>query len=199
MKAGVLALQGAYGLHLDALDRLRIPGKEVRKAGDLDDIELLIIPGGESTTISMLLDRSGLFEAIDERISAGMPVFGTCAGAILLCSRVRDGRPDQRSFGAIDITVRRNGYGGQLQSFEADLDIDGVKGPPYHGIFIRAPVVEQVAPGVEVLASVRGDPVVCRQGPVMITTFHPELTDDDRLHQLFLRQTDDPGRSRATA
>lgn len=192
-------MQGAYGLHLDALDRLRIPGKEVRKAGDLDDIELLIIPGGESTTISMLLDRSGLFEAIDERISAGMPVFGTCAGAILLCSRVRDGRPDQRSFGAIDITVRRNGYGGQLQSFEADLDIDGVKGPPYHGIFIRAPVVEQVAPGVEVLASVRGDPVVCRQGPVMITTFHPELTDDDRLHQLFLRQTDDPGRSLATA
>lgn len=188
MKVGVLAVQGAFGLHLEALDRLLVPAKEVRKSSDLDDVESLVLPGGESTTISMLLERSGLYEAIDERIRSGMPAFGTCAGAILLSSRVGEGRPDQRSFGAIDTAIRRNAYGSQVQSFEADLEIQGLGGPPYHGIFIRAPVIDRVGPGVEVLASVRGDPVVCRSGPVLITTFHPELTGDDRLHQLFLDQ-----------
>ena len=143
------------------------------------------MPGGESTTMSNLLTSSGLFDEVKARLSDGMPVFGTCAGLILLATEVLDGRPDQRSFGALDVTVRRNGYGRQLDSFETDLDVAGLDGP-FHGVFIRAPRVESVGPGVEVLASHDGDPVLVRQDRVMAAAFHPELTPDRRLHAAFV-------------
>ncbi|HEX8581441.1 MAG TPA: pyridoxal 5'-phosphate synthase glutaminase subunit PdxT, partial [Acidimicrobiales bacterium] len=131
---------------------------------------------------------SGLFDAIAERLDAGMPAFGTCAGMILLGREVLDGRPDQRSFGAIDVAVRRNAFGRQVDSFEADLDVEGVDGGPFHAVFIRAPVIERLGDGVEVLARVGDRPVLCRQGRVLTAAFHPELTDDLRLHELFLRE-----------
>jgi len=136
--------------------------------------------------MSMLLDSSGLREPVAARLDEGMPAFGTCAGMILLASDVLDGRPDQRSFGVVDIAVRRNAFGRQVDSFEADLDIAGLSGGTFPAVFIRAPVVERAGPAVEVLASVDGRPVLCRQGPVMVAAFHPELSDDLRLHQLFL-------------
>ena len=140
--------------------------------------------------MSLLLESSGLLEPVRERLAAGMPAFGTCAGMILLAGEVLDGRPDQRSLGAIDIAVRRNAFGRQVDSFETDLDVKGIE-TPLHAVFIRAPVVERVGPGVEVLASVTfpdgsEHPVVCRQGPVLVAAFHPELSGDLRLHREFL-------------
>lgn len=162
---------------------------EVRTPADLVDIAGLIIPGGESTTMSLLLETSGLVEPLRGRLAGGMPVFGTSAGMILLASEVSDGRPDQVRFAAIDISVRRNAFGRQLASFETDLDITGFD-HTLHAVFIRAPLVERTGPDVEVLATVAsGDgsrAVVCRQGPVLVAAFHPELTGDTRLHQLFL-------------
>ena len=160
---------------------------EVRTPSDLGRCARLIVPGGESTTMSRLLDTSGLFDPLAERLAAGMPTFGTCAGAILLGAEILDGRPDQRSFGAIDIAVRRNAYGRQVDSFEADLDIDGLGEPEVRAIFIRAPLIEHHGAGVEVLAAVDGSAVLCRQGDVMVATFHPELSGDPRLHELFCR------------
>lgn len=145
------------------------------------------MPGGESSTMSRLLDTSGLFEPLAEQLAAGMPTFGTCAGAILLGAEILDGRPDQRSFGVIDIAVRRNAYGRQVDSFEADLEIDGPGQPDVRAIFIRAPVIERCGDGVEVLASVDGAAVLCRQGAVTVATFHPELSGDPRLHEMFCR------------
>src|SRR4051794_17992514 len=150
------------------------------------------MPGGESTTMSRLLLTSGLFDALKPRIADGLPVFGTCAGMILLATEVLDGRPDQVSFGAIDLTVRRNGYGRQKDSFEADLHLaaqqhaEGPEAAPYHAVFIRAPLVESIGPNVEVLAEHRGHPVLVRQGAITAAAFHPELTDDQRLHAQFL-------------
>jgi 5'-phosphate synthase pdxT subunit len=144
------------------------------------------MPGGESTTMSKLLTSSGLFDELKARLSDGFPVFGTCAGMILLATEVRDGRPDQRCFAAIDVTVRRNGYGRQVDSFETDLAVAGIDGPPFHGVFIRAPRVESVGPSVEVLAVHEGDPVLARQGHVTVAAFHPELTPDHRLHAQFI-------------
>ena len=167
---------------------------EVRTADDLADADALVIPGGESTTISKLLVLNDLFEPIVARLAGGMPALGTCAGMILLGTGVLDGRPDQRSFGAIDIDVRRNAFGRQVDSFEADLDIDGVEGPPVHAVFIRAPVVERAGAGVDVLAAVDGRPVICRQGGCVATSFHPELVDDPRIHQLFLSTVDEATR-----
>jgi 5'-phosphate synthase pdxT subunit len=136
--------------------------------------------------MSKLLQLSGLFDPLAERLAAGMPAFGTCAGLILLSSRILDGRADQRSFGILDVDVRRNGFGRQVDSFETDLDVDGVGGGAFPAVFIRAPVIERVGDGVEVLATVAGQPVLCRQGRVLAAAFHPELSDDLRLHQLFL-------------
>jgi pyridoxal 5'-phosphate synthase pdxT subunit len=147
------------------------------------------LPGGESTTMSMLLESSGLFDAIAERVEAGMPVFGTCAGMILLATDVIDGRPDQRSFGAIDLIVRRNGYGRQVDSFEADLAVHGLA-EPFRAVFIRAPLVEKAGAAVEVLAVHEGHPVLARQGHVFVASFHPELSDDRRLHARFLEEVD---------
>jgi len=185
MKVGVLALQGAFVRHVQALNDLGAAATEVRTTGELSAVDALVLPGGESTTMSMLLDSSGLRTAVAERIDGGMPVLGTCAGMILLASHVADGRPDQRSFAAIDIDVRRNGYGRQVDSFESDLDVTGLD-EPFHGVFIRAPVVDRVGNGVEVLASVDGRPVLCSQGSVVVASFHPEMSGDGRVHGKFL-------------
>lgn len=185
MKVGLLALQGAVGPHADALRELGATPVEVRTPPQLADVDALIIPGGESTTMSKLLATSGLAEPLRERLAAGMPTFGTCAGMIVLARTVLDGRADQTSYDAVDITVRRNAFGRQVDSFEADLAVDGLA-DPFHAVFIRAPFVEEVGDGVEVLAAVDGHPVLCRQGAVIVSAFHPELTPDRRLHQQFL-------------
>jgi 5'-phosphate synthase pdxT subunit len=185
-RVGVLALQGASARHAEALTDLGAEVVPVRTAAELAGVDGLVIPGGESTTISYLLDTSGLRAPLAERLAAGLPAFGTCAGMILLARDVLDGRDDQRSLGAIDIDVRRNAFGRQRDSFEADLDVAGLEGGPLHAVFIRAPVVDRVGDDVEVLASVAAGPVLCRSRSVMVCSFHPELGDDRRLHATFL-------------
>jgi 5'-phosphate synthase pdxT subunit len=186
VKVGILALQGDVSEHAQALSDLGADAVEVRTPEELAGIGALILPGGESTTMSKLLEFNGLFEPISACLDEGMPVFGTCAGMILLAQVVLDGRPDQRSFGVIDIAVRRNAFGRQVDSFESDLEVEGVGRVP--AVFIRAPYVERVGEGVEVLARVDDHPVLCRQGHVLAAAFHPELSGDLRLHELFLRE-----------
>ena len=187
---GVLALQGAVAEHRAALERLGALTREVRHPAELDAVDGLVLPGGESTTMSMLLASSGLDEPVDAALTRGLPVLGTCAGMILLARQVLDGRSDQRSFAVLDIEVRRNGYGRQLASFEASLDVHGLD-EPFPAVFIRAPVVEKAGDDVEVLAEVTGpdgrpSPALCRQGRALVSAFHPELSGDDRIHRLFL-------------
>ncbi|HZX53299.1 MAG TPA: pyridoxal 5'-phosphate synthase glutaminase subunit PdxT [Ilumatobacteraceae bacterium] len=184
---GVLSLQGAFAAHQRALEAVGASTRQVRKPADLDGIDALVMPGGESTTMSRLLVTSGLFDDVKGLISDGLPVFGTCAGLILLATEVLDGRADQLSFGALDVTVQRNGYGRQIDSFEADLDVADFD-QPFHAVFIRAPKVVAVGANVEVLAEYDGVPVVARQGHVMVASFHPELTADARLHARFLQE-----------
>ena len=181
---GVLALQGAFAAHLDLLSSLDVVGRPVRLPSDLDGLDGLILPGGESTTMSNLLRSYDLLGPLSEFISAGHPVFGTCAGMILLSDRILDGRADQIALKSIDIVVRRNGYGRQVDSFETDIDVDGFDSA-FHAVFIRAPRIEEVGPDVDVLARHEGVPVLVRQGTVMAASFHPELTNDDRIHRLF--------------
>lgn len=187
---GVLALQGDVREHVAVLESLGSEVIAVRRPADLERVSGLVIPGGESTTLSMLIDSSGLAEPLSDRLASGMPALGTCAGMILLGSEILGGRSDQRPLGALDLTVRRNAFGRQLDSFEADLDVRGVAGGPMHAVFIRAPVVERVGDGVEVLASVELlgalRPVVCRSGVVTVAAFHPEISGDPRLHELLL-------------
>ena len=187
MKVGVLALQGDVREHAATLTELGADAIEVRRPEHLAAVDALIVPGGESTTMSRLLDTSGLREPIVERLGDGMPAFGTCAGMILLARDILDGRPDQVPLAGIDIGVRRNAFGRQVDSFETDLDVTGVNGGAVHAVFIRAPIVERVGPDVEVLADVDGRPVVCRQGPVLVAAFHPEIAGEPRLHELFLQ------------
>jgi pyridoxal 5'-phosphate synthase pdxT subunit len=186
VKVGILALQGDVTEHAQTLSDLGADPVEVRTPDALAAIDALILPGGESTTMSMLLESSGLFEPIASRLDDGMPAFGTCAGMILLAKDVLDGRTDQRSFGVLDIAVRRNAFGRQVDSFESELDVDGLG--TVHAVFIRAPYVERVGDGVEVLARVDDHPVLCREGRVFAAAFHPELSGDLRLHELFLRE-----------
>lgn len=188
VKVGVLALQGAFAAHARVLGALGAEPVEVRLPEHLAGIDALVLPGGESTTMSRLLETSGLAGPLGDRLRDGLAVFGTCAGMILLSAHVLDGRPDQRCYGAIDLTVRRNGYGRQVDSFETDLDVAGLDGGPFHAVFIRAPMVEAAGPAVEVLAEVDGHPVLCRQGRITVAAFHPELTDDHRLHARFLQE-----------
>jgi 5'-phosphate synthase pdxT subunit len=189
---GVLALQGAFGAHQRVLQQLGASTRQVRTPVDLAAVDALIIPGGESTTMSRLLNTAHLFDPIADRLAEGMPTFGTCAGMILLATDVLDGRPDQRSFAIIDMQVRRNGYGRQVDSFERDVTIDQSlfeepgSDQPFHAVFIRAPKVETVGDQVQVLAALDDTPVLARQGDVLVASFHPELTDDDRLHAMFL-------------
>jgi len=195
MRLGVLALQGASQEHSLCLARLGVRASSVKTPPQLESVDALVIPGGESTTISMLLESSGLAQPLAASIDRGMAVFGTCAGMILLAREVTDGRADQLRFNAIDISVRRNGFGRQGASFESFLDSHTLGGGAIEAVFIRAPLVERVGDGVEVLASVEtGDgrlvPAMCRQGNVLVTAFHPELSRDDRVHRLFLEMVE---------
>jgi 5'-phosphate synthase pdxT subunit len=182
---GVLNLQGDVREHLAALADVGYAGRPVKRPADLEGLAGLILPGGESTTLSMLLSSTGLYDAIAERTASGWPVFGTCAGLILLAREVLDGRPDQRHFGVLDAVVRRNGYGRQAQSFQAELVFGSGEGPALPTVFIRAPLVVSVGPDVEVLAAFDGAPVLVREGHLLAAAFHPELTPDRRVHRLF--------------
>jgi len=184
VRIGVLALQGASAAHVDVLRRLGAEAVTVKTPSDLDGVDGVVLPGGESTTISFLLDSNELRRPLAERLAEGMPAFGTCAGMILLAASAVDGRPDQRSLGLIDLEVRRNAYGRQVSSFEAPVRIAG-EDLPMHGVFIRAPRIERMGEGVEAVATLDGDPVAARQGSVMVAAFHPELTTDRRLHARF--------------
>ena len=186
MQVGVLALQGAFAAHSECLTSIGVQSVEVRTPEQLNSVDALLMPGGESSTMSQLLESSGLFVPISTRIADGMPVFGTCAGMILLASEILDGRSDQRSFSAIDISVRRNAFGRQVDSFESTINSPV---GDFHGVFIRAPRIERVGKEVEVLGSINNEPVLVRQGNVLAASFHPELSNDARLHEYFVSIT----------
>ncbi|GAA2345548.1 pyridoxal 5'-phosphate synthase glutaminase subunit PdxT [Streptomyces cuspidosporus] len=186
MSIGVLALQGDVREHLAALAAAGAEARPVRRAEELAEVHGLVIPGGESTTMSKLAVVFGMLEPLRERVRAGMPVYGTCAGMIMVADKILDGRDDQETLGGIDMTVRRNAFGRQNESFEAAVDVAGVEGGPVEGVFIRAPWVESVGAGVEVLATYGDHAVAVRQGNVLATSFHPELTGDHRVHALFV-------------
>ncbi|MFG3554632.1 pyridoxal 5'-phosphate synthase glutaminase subunit PdxT [Micromonospora sp. NPDC047557] len=188
---GVLALQGDVREHVAALAAAGADARPVRRPSELDAVDGLVIPGGESTTISKLADIFDMREPIDKRIADGMPVYGSCAGMIMLATEVLDGRADQRGFAGIDMTVRRNAFGRQVDSFEAPVEVAGVPGEPFHAVFIRAPWVERVGAAVQVIGKVTGGPaaeriVAVRQGNLLATSFHPELTGDLRVHAYFV-------------
>lgn len=187
MTVGILALQGDVREHEEMLRCIGVSTLQVRLPKHLDHVERLIIPGGESTTIGKLLTIYHLLELIRSRAQAGMPLWGTCAGAILMASVIADGRPDQPSLALMDITARRNAFGNQLDSFETNLNIPPLGEAPLHTVFIRAPILEQPGPNVHVLARLAdGTVVAAQQGRLLATCFHPELTNDDRMHRYFL-------------
>ncbi|EHI14156.1 pyridoxal 5'-phosphate synthase glutaminase subunit PdxT [Mycolicibacterium thermoresistibile] len=185
---GVLALQGDTREHLAALDAAGAEAVTVRRRSDLDAVDALVIPGGESTTMSHLLREFELLDPLRARLAAGMPAYGSCAGMILLASEILDAGAEGRAavpLGGIDMTVRRNAFGRQVDSFEGDIEFEGLDAP-VHAVFIRAPWVERVGPGVQVLARAAGHIVAVRQGAVLATAFHPEITGDRRVHELFV-------------
>ena len=182
---GVLALQGDVREHLAAIEQLGERPVGVRRASELAELDAIIVPGGESTTMSRLLDIFELRAPLAERLAGGLPAYGSCAGMIMLATRILDGRPDQLPLNAIDITVRRNAFGRQVDSFEGVVDFDGIDGA-VPGVFIRAPWVEAVGPDVQVLARAAGHPVAVRQGVVLATSFHPEISGDLRVHRYFV-------------
>ncbi|MDA0815232.1 MAG: pyridoxal 5'-phosphate synthase glutaminase subunit PdxT [Chloroflexi bacterium] len=185
LRIGVLALQGDFAEHLAMLRANGVDAVEVRTMAQIDDVEGMVIPGGESTTIARLLIAFDMLEPLRARIRAGLPVWGTCAGAILLADNVP--ALDREPLGVMDMTVERNAFGRQIQSFEADIEVAGMDGPPLRAIFIRAPVISRVGPGVEVLATLPdGRIVAAREGRCLATSFHPELTTDTRMHGLFV-------------
>ena len=189
-KVGVLALQGDFLEHRQVLLRLGVDAIEVRLAQQLDELAGLIIPGGESTTICRLMDVYGIREPLKQRIRSGLTVWGTCAGMIVLAQRLTEDKP--KPLGLMDIEVKRNAYGRQVDSFEADLEVPALGDEPFHAVFIRAPKVTHMGKEVEVLASLdEGDPVAVRQGTMLATGFHPELTTDTRFHSLFLEMSKD--------
>ena len=182
---GVLAIQGDFHEHKEALSRLGVNSREVRSRSHLLGIDGLIIPGGESTTIVQLIDKFQLRDALVDEVNSGLPVWGTCAGMIVLANRLTESRPSPLNL--MDIEVSRNAFGRQIHSFEQDIEITGVQGPPFPAIFIRAPVVKNYGAMVKILASIEnGLPVAVRQGHILATSFHPELTNDDRIHRLFM-------------
>ena len=182
---GVLGLQGAVRPHRRVLEGLGAVVRDVRMPGHLDGLDALVLPGGESTTIGMLLDSSELREPLGAAIDGGLPVLATCAGVIVLAQEVIDGRSDQVPLGRLDVSVRRNAYGRQVESFEADVSVQGWA-QPFPAVFIRAPVIEQSGDEVEIMAEQEGAPVMVRQGDMLAATFHPELSGDPRIHELFL-------------
>jgi pyridoxal 5'-phosphate synthase pdxT subunit len=185
IKIGVLALQGAFERHQKVFQKLGFDAVQVRTPADLAKVDAFVMPGGGSTTMSQLLESSELFEPISLRIKQGLPVFGTCAGMILLSKKILDGREDQLSFEAIDIDVQRNAYGRQIDSFEAEIEIDSLDSS-FHAVFIRAPRIVSLGSEVHALAYCGDDVVLAQQDNVMVASFHPELANDVRLHELFL-------------
>lgn len=185
LKIGVLTLQGGFDKHIESLERLDVEAVRVREATELDSIDGLVIPGGESTTIIRLLKNFGIYETLREKILEGMPVFGTCAGMILLSKGINSHR-EQETLELIDYHVARNDYGRQIDSFDATLEIKGVEGEPVPAVFIRAPRITDIGDSVEVLSTWEGSPVMVREKNILAASFHPELTDDLRVHQLFL-------------
>lgn len=184
---GVLALQGDFREHRQTLAAIGVESVEVRTLADLSKSAGLIIPGGESTVMQKLAVAYDLFEPIHDALKGGLPAFGTCAGLIMLADEIIDGIPGQAGFGGLDVSVRRNAFGNQLDSFEVDLEFQGVDGPPVHAAFIRAPIVERVGPGVEILSQLTDGRVVgVRQGNLMGISFHPEVTGETRIHELFV-------------
>lgn len=186
---GVLAIQGDFLEHQQVLARLGVDAPEIKLPSQLEDIDGLIIPGGESTTIVQLIDIYGFRQPLTERVRSGLPLWGTCAGMIVIADRLRDRRPDPLRL--MDIDVSRNAFGRQIDSFEEDIELEGIEGPDFRAVFIRAPAVNLMGDSVKVLAKVRdGRPVAVRQDRMLATSFHPELTGDDRVHQLFVRMVE---------
>jgi len=196
MRVGVLALQGDFREHLFALEECGVSATAIRRASELAQIDALVLPGGESTAIANLARSFELFDPLKNRIASGMPVYGSCAGMILLADRVLDAAVGQETFGGLDITVRRNAFGRQVDSFEADLEFSGITNPPIRAVFIRAPWVESVGSGVEVLATYE-HAVAVRQGSLLATSFHPELTGDNRIHRYFIESVARPALEKA--
>ena len=186
---GVLAIQGDFAEHREVLDKLGVESAEIRLPHQLDEVDGLIIPGGESTTIVQLIDIYDFRDTLTQKVAEGLPIWGTCAGMIVISKRLTDHRPSP--LGLMDIEVSRNAFGSQVHSFEADLEMGDISGPAFRGVFIRAPVVNKVGQGVRVLAQVSdGRPVAVRQDKMLATSFHPELTDDTRVHELFVRMVE---------
>jgi 5'-phosphate synthase pdxT subunit len=187
VKVGVLGLQGDVREHVRALEAVGASASVVKRPAQLSEVDALVLPGGESTTIGKLLDRYELIEPLRGRVADGMPLYGTCAGAILMARDVAGDQDAPHRLGVLDVVVRRNAYGRQLDSFEADLPIDGLAGD-FRGVFIRAPIIESCGEDVDVLAAVEGRPVLVRQGRLLASTFHPEMTADARVHDMFVNE-----------
>jgi 5'-phosphate synthase pdxT subunit len=192
MKVGVLALQGDVREHISSLIACGVDPSTVRRASELDQVDALVLPGGESTTIAQLAEVFGIYSQIKNRIAVGMPVYGSCAGMILLADEILDAKQGQKSFGGLDITVRRNAFGRQVDSFESDIPFSDGSSDLIRAVFIRAPWVERVGDGVEVLATVDTHPVAVRSRTLFATSFHPELTADHRIHRYFIEKVARP-------
>ena len=188
LRVGVLALQGDFREHINSLSSLNVAVQRVRNPEELKTVNALVIPGGESTTISMLAKRVGLLEPLRKFVKDGFAVYGSCAGMIMLADEILDGRSDQETIGGIDITVRRNAFGRQVDSFESDIAFADGSDLPLRAVFIRAPWVENTGSGVEVLAQIDGHPVAVRSATIVATSFHPELTGDHRIHRYFIEE-----------
>jgi pyridoxal 5'-phosphate synthase pdxT subunit len=195
LRIGVLALQGDYLKHIEMLQRLDIEAVPVRTPDEVRSLDGLIIPGGESTTIGKLMRRFGVDDAILEKVDAGMPLYGTCAGLILMAKDIEDS--DQHRLGLLDVTVRRNAFGRQVDSFETDMHISELGPDPIRAVFIRAPFVTEVRDGVKILASIDGRPVLIQRGNLLASSFHPELTNDTRLHEYFVSLVEDAAGGRS--
>jgi pyridoxal 5'-phosphate synthase pdxT subunit len=192
MKVGVLALQGDVREHIDSLLNCEVEALAVRRASEIESIDALVLPGGESTTIAQLAEVFGIFDLIKNKINNGMPVYGSCAGMILLADQILDAKEGQKSFGGLDITVRRNAFGRQVDSFESDISFNDGSDELIRAVFIRAPWVEKVSDSVQVLASIDNHPVAVRSKTALATSFHPEITGDHRVHRYFIEQVARP-------
>jgi 5'-phosphate synthase pdxT subunit len=192
MKVGVLALQGDVREHIDSLLTCEVEAVPVRRASEIESIDALVLPGGESTTIAQLAEVFGIFDLLKNKINNGMPVYGSCAGMILLADQILDAKQGQKSFGGLDITVRRNAFGRQVDSFESDIAFDDGSDQLIRAVFIRAPWVEKVSDTVQVLATIDSHPVAVRSKTALATSFHPEITGDNRIHRYFIEQVARP-------
>ena len=192
MKVGVLALQGDVREHMSSLIACGVDPISVRRSSEIDQVDALVLPGGESTTIAQLAEVFGIYDQLKKRIDEGMPVYGSCAGMILLANEILDSKVGQKTFGGLNITVRRNAFGRQVDSFETDISFNDGSNELVRAVFIRAPWVEEVGEGIEVLASVDNHPVAVRSKTLLATSFHPEITGDHRIHRYFIEEVARP-------